>query len=168
MTKIVLLIIASQGYQPKEYGDTRKVLEAAGYKIEVASDKGGIAFAMPSSNREKETETRDRDDSQVVVDVVLSKVNSEKYVGVFIIGGPGAVEHLNNKTMYTLMQYVAEKKKPFGAICISPRILANAGLLKGKKATGWDDDGNLEALYKQHRVVYIKEPVVVDGFYCYC
>ena len=53
-------------------------------------------------------------------------------------------------------------KKPYGAICISSRILAAAGVLSGKKATGWDDDNKLAHIFKKHNVEYIKESIVID------
>ena len=52
---------------------------------------------------------------------------------------------------------------PFGAICVSTRILAKAGTLKDKRATGWDGDNELGGVYKEHGVTYVPEDVVVDG-----
>lgn len=36
LAKVILLVIASEGYHPVEYGYTRKVLEEAGITVEVA------------------------------------------------------------------------------------------------------------------------------------
>ena len=43
----ILLVVAYQGYQPTEYGVTRQVLEEAGFKVVVTSNKPGVAPAMP-------------------------------------------------------------------------------------------------------------------------
>jgi protease I len=65
--------------------------------------------------------------------------------------------------MHTILQKVVAAEKPCGAICIATRILAQAGLLAHKKATGWDGDLKLAALYQEHRSTYVKTPVVIDG-----
>ena len=52
---------------------------------------------------------------------------------------------------------------PYGAICVSPRILAKAGVLHGKRATGWDEDGKLKYVFEKRDVVYEYAPVVTDG-----
>ena len=52
---------------------------------------------------------------------------------------------------------------PYGAICISPRILANAGLLRGKRATGWNGDGELQEIFSSQNVTYEQSAVVTDG-----
>ncbi len=167
--KTIILIIASEGYQPLEYGLTRKVLEEAGLKVVVASDKSQ-AFARPSSSHARtcidphctsEAEKQEAYKS-VSVDVLLSQVNPELYDGAFIIGGPGAMEFLDNKVTYSIMQKIAQDGKPYGAICIAPRILAHAGLLKGKKATGWNGDKKLATVFKDSALL-INKPVVTDG-----
>jgi len=151
--KIILLIIASDGYQPIEYGHTRNALENAGVTVVVASDKSGMAQASNATPKRYAT---------AKVDVILTDVDIAQYDGIFIIGGPGALDCLDNKTTYVIMQKAAHAKKLFGAICISPRILAKAGVLKGKKATGWNDDNELDSVFKKAGVIYIKNPVVID------
>lgn len=153
MVKSVVLIIASRGYQPVEYENTRTALEEAGINVVVASDAKGTARSKPVPGFPDSSP----------VDIIIPEIDPAQYGGIFLIGGPGALEHLDNETTRKFMQKVAKEGKPFGAICISPRILAFAGLLGGKKATGWDDDGELAALFKKHGVDYVKEPVVIDG-----
>ena len=45
--KKVLLIIASDGFQPVEYWTTKKVLEDAGMEVATGGDKAGAAKAPP-------------------------------------------------------------------------------------------------------------------------
>jgi protease I len=61
------------------------------------------------------------------------------------------------------MKEADNANKIIGAICYSPRILAKAGLLKGKKATGWNDDNELEGIFNNYGVTYMPSHVVVDG-----
>lgn len=169
LLKVVLFIVASEGYHPVEYGFASKELEDAGIKVIVASDKKE-ANAQPSINHSKIC--NDIECTKVVSnypqyakinsDLELSKVNPEDYDGIFIIGGPGAMEFLDNENVYDLIRKVKQLNKPFGAICISPRILAYAGVLHNRKATGWNGDNRLNNIFKEHHIQYIKEPVVID------
>lgn len=157
MSKI-LFIIASDGFQPIEYSDAKKVLEAAGHQVVTVSDKAGVAVG--------------KDGSEVTIDFVLRDLSpalssaeerEREYDALFFIGGPGALERLDNEESYKLLREWEKTGKPYGAICISPRILAKAGVLKNRKATGWDGDGELGGILSAHGVEYIREPVVVDG-----
>lgn len=153
MIKPVLLIVASKGYQPVEFGDTKKVLVDAGIPVLVVSSRKGVAEAKPI----------DGYPASVSVDYSVAEIKPELVGGVFLIGGPGALESLDTDETHALLCAVAQKSIPYGAICISPRILARAGVLKGKRATGWDDDGELAELFAAKGVEYVRQPVVVDG-----
>lgn len=153
MIKPVLLIVASKGYQPVEFEDTKKALLDAGIPVLVASDHTGRAQAKAVEGYPESTS----------VDHAIADVKPEAVAGVFIIGGPDALEFLDTDETHALLRAVAQKSMPYGAICIAPRIVARAGLLTGKKATGWDDDGELTALFAAHGVEYVRKPVFVDG-----
>ena len=94
--------------------------------------------------------------------MVLSDVEVEDYNGIFLAGGPGALEHLDNSETYRIVRQAQQKGIFYGAICISPRILARAGVLKGKKVTGWDDDNRLAGVLEKAKAVLTKEDMVVD------
>lgn len=147
--KSVVLVIAYTGFQPMEYSVPKKVLQDAGVKVFTASNKIGVATAS--------------DDSTAKVDILIKDIKAEDYEGVFFIGGPGALENLDNENSYKLLQNAQTRCKIFGAICISPRILAAAGVLNGKKATGWNNDEELEEILKLAGAEYVREPVVVDN-----
>ncbi len=145
----VLLVVAFEGYQQVEYNEPKKLLTQVGFQVITASNKSGAAIAKDGSTTE--------------VDVVLNKIKIDEYEGIFFIGGPGALVHLDNETSYAILQKSFQTNTPIGAICISTRILAKSGVLKGKRATGWNEDGQLEDIYKECDVEYVaKEEVVVD------
>ncbi|PIT87484.1 MAG: DJ-1 family protein [Candidatus Magasanikbacteria bacterium CG10_big_fil_rev_8_21_14_0_10_40_10] len=150
MSKKVLLIIASHGFQPIEYFHTKKALQENGVEVFTASDQKGIAVCALANQ-------------SVSVDLDFDQIAPIDYEGVFLIGGPGALEHLDNEIVYNIMRQTADGGKLFGAICISPRILAKAGLLLDKKATGWNGDDELGDILKSAGAVYVREDVVVDG-----
>lgn len=146
--KEIILIVAFDGYQQTEYHDTRKALIDAGMHVNIASSKRGAAVA--------------KDGSSCTIDLTIDQINPTKVDGVFIIGGPGALDDLNNMKMHQILQKIYAAHIPCGAICIATRILAHSNILNGKQATGWNDDGKLEAIYKEHDIVYVKSPVVID------
>ena len=152
MKKNIVLIIASNGFQPKEYGDTRAVLEKNGYTVTVASDKTGKAV---DGFGEMGPE----------VGLSVKNLNVADYAGIFIIGGMGAMELLDNERVYAVMRAAQKAGLVWGAICISPRILCAAGLLDNKKITGWDGDHKLKSVVADKCLTaqVVGGAVVVDG-----
>lgn len=146
--KKVALIVASQGFQTKEYSHTKNALAKEHIAVETFSDK---VYAV-SHDEHLRVEAKE-----------LEHLNSGEFDGMFLIGGPGALKQLDTPSVYKLIKKFVESGKPWGAICISPRILANAQVLKGRKATGWDGDGQLAQVFKKHGVIYVTAHVVVDG-----
>jgi protease I len=147
--KKVLLVVAYTGFQEHEYLGTREELEAADIQVITASDKPGQATG--------------HDGNEVDVDVIIAEVHPREYDGIFLIGGGGALDHLNTPEMHKLLTEFFTLGKPYGAICISPRILAQAELLQGKKATCWNNDNKVQSLFDTHSVTFVDEHVVVDG-----
>lgn len=150
MSRKVALVIAHRGYQPIEYGTTKKTLEDEGYSVITVSDAEDFAIAT--------------DNSKAAVLYTLHELVIDDIDGLFFIGGDGALEHLDMQESYDLLKQAVEAKKVVGAICIATRILAHAGILAGKRATGWDGDEKLTGIYQEYGVNYIKEPCVVDDF----
>jgi protease I len=145
----VLIVIAFNGYQHIEYGIPRHIIQDAGFNVITASDKLGFAVAQ--------------DGSTAHVDITLDKIMINLYAGIIFVGGPGALEHLDNNTSYTIIQDAIQQNIPIGAICIATRILAHAGILEEKYATGWNEDNQLNKIYKEYKVHYLpQEDVVID------
>jgi len=146
----ILLLIAQKGFQSKEYADTKQELEAAGHLVVTGSVTEGKAVSHMNED--------------VHVDIALSRVNAADYDAIFAIGGPGALLSLDNADVSRIFNEAqAQGMMLYGAICIAPRILAKAGVLKGLHATGWDEDAKLESIFSNHGVMYTHKPVVVDG-----
>ena len=145
----ILLVIASEGYQPLEYDMPKQILIEAGHEVLTVSDQVDVAKTVHG-------------DVSTKVDIILSEVDVNTADALYFIGGPGALEHLDNEISYKLLQIWQASGKLYGAICISPRILAKAGVLKNKKATGWNGDEKLVEFFSQHGAEYLAESVVVD------
>ncbi len=146
--KKIALVIAHQEFQPVEYANTKKEIEKAGYGVLTMSDAPGLATAV--------------DGTKVKADYTLDEVKIEDLAGIFLIGGSGALDHLDNSKTQDLMQKANNANLPIGAICISVRILARADLLAQRKANGWDGDNALDEIFQAHGATRENKDVVVD------
>lgn len=117
----VLLIIAPDDFQDREYSATRSVLEKAGCQVRVASSAGGICLGMSGM--------------EVQPDLALEEVDVGDYTAVAFIGGGGAAAYFEDPAALDIARQAYQRDMTVGAICIAPVILAMAGILGGKKAT---------------------------------
>lgn len=145
----VLFVVASEGFQNVEYHIPKDIITLAGFVVKTASDKTVPAVA--------------KDGSTTVVDYALQEINIDHFHGIFFIGGPGTIDCLDNEISYSIIKKAIHARLPLGGICIASRILAKAGALKGKHATGWNGDGKLEEIFEHHGAVYVRQNVVIDG-----
>lgn len=148
--KKILLIIAHENFQPIEYKIPKKIFTNAGIKVMTASDVSGTAVSANTGEFAK-------------VDLILEEVKVADYDGIFFVGGQGASDYLENESAYRIAREALKAGKALGAICYSTRILAQAGVLKNRKTTGWDGDNELSGILKKAGAEYIRQPVVDDG-----
>ncbi len=148
-TNQVVFIIAFEGFQPDEYAIPKKIIEDAGYTVVTASTKLGAAIAKTGAT--------------VPVDILLKEVRTLAYDAIIFVGGPGTMTRLNTELSYNVARNAVEHDKILAAICVATRILAHAGVLTDKQATGWDGDNELAALYTDKHVHILRENVVTDG-----
>lgn|SRR3989344_6656025 len=146
----ILFIIAQEGYQDWEYETPKQILEEADIKVITASKKIGLAQGSLGGHAQ--------------VAVSLDKVNVADYQAIVFIGGPGARKYQQDPSALRIAQQANLQKKIIGAICITPTILAYAGILKGKNATVWDEDQEQHLLIEKLGANYINKPVVIDNY----
>ncbi len=146
--KKVALVIAPRNFQDREYDAVKKALDAAGASVTVASSQKGAARGM--------------DGAEVLVTRLLKEVKASDFDAVVFIGGPGVIVLWGDSAAQALARDAAAKKKPLGAICLAPVILARAGVLKGKACTVWPDAKAVGEL-KKNGGRYADKPVVTDG-----
>lgn len=145
----ILMIVAPQQFRDEELQVPRERFQQEGWQVDTVSTQTGEGTGMLGA---QETFTQ-----------TLEHANPLYYDAVVVVGGYGAVEHLwPNEGVQTLCRKVAENRAITAAICVSGVVLANAGLLSGKRATVWDMPETRQA-YEQHEVVFTGEPVTVDG-----
>lgn len=144
--KKVLMVIAFENFRDEELIIPKKILEENGFSVKVASWKKGTATGMLGTKSK--------------VDISLSDVNVDEFEGVIFVGGIGATRYFNDKLAQKIAKEFYKKKKVIGAICFGPVILANAGILKGKKATCFYTKGKV---LESKGVKYTGKEVEIDG-----
>jgi len=93
----------------------------------------------------------------------LNEGDISQYNGIIIVGGGGAPEYLwNNRSLLDLLRKFDRQGSIVSAICLAPAVLGQAGVLKDKKATVWNDDQAIEEIRKGGGI-FTSSPVVVDG-----
>lgn len=94
----------------------------------------------------------------IIPDKHIDEVLDEDFDMIVLPGGlPGADYLDNDPRIHELLTTMAAQDKYIAAICAAPKALANAGILKGKKATSYPgvlDKMNVEGMkYKTSSVV---------------
>lgn len=144
--KTVVMVIAEKIFRDEEYQIPKDILIKAGIKVITASTTKG--------------EVTGKLGLKVSPDILLDSINIDELDALIFIGGGGAEQYFHDPLAHKLAKEAAQKDKVYGAICIAPVILANAGVLKGKKATVFPSGS--ESL-KKGGAVYSGLDVHVDG-----
>jgi len=149
--KKIAMIVAFKDFRDEEYFVPKEILETAGAEVKTASNKMGRAIGA--------------DGGDVEIDLLVENLNPAEFDTTIFIGGPGCLENLDNENSYRVARETISQGKVLASICISPVILAKAGVLEGKKATVWSspmDRGPVKIL-QNNGAIYEDKPVVVDG-----
>jgi protease I len=152
----VLMIIAPEDFRDEELLEPKQLLTDAGAKVTVASTESGEASGMLGA--------------KVTPDATVAGLKASDYHAVVVVGGMGSPTHLwNNEAVLQLLRDTHAAGNVVGAICLSGAVLANAGVLKGKKATVYATDESLAALsaggahFATEHVVHDGNVVTADG-----
>jgi len=74
----------------------------------------------------------------LIADTTLDEVMSDSFDMIVLPGGLPGADHLNqDPRIHTLLQSMQRNGKYIAAICAAPKVLASAGLLEGRRATGY-------------------------------
>jgi protease I len=148
--KKAVMIIAFRDFRDAEYFVPKEILEKAGVEVKTASNKMGTAIGA--------------DGGDTNVDLLVSQINVADFDAIIFVGGPGCLTALDNEDSYRVVREAVSQGKILASICISPVILAKSGVLKGKKATVWNDWTKSQAkILEKEGAIFEEKPVVVDG-----
>lgn len=145
-TKRVAFIIARRRYEEKELAEPESLLAAHGIQTSIFSSTGGLATGMNGGQVES---TRP-----------IHELNASDFDAIVFIGGNGSVEYWHDSDAHKIACEAAQKQKLIGAICYAPVTLANAGILRGKRATVFKGE---EHRIANRNALVVQEPVVRDG-----
>ncbi len=146
LVKKVALIIAEKVFRDEEYQVPKEVFEHAGMKVVTVSTTTDTAVGKLGM--------------EVKPDKLITDIQAVDFDAVVFVGGGGAKQYFDDPTAHALALDTLQQNKILGAICIAPVILANAGVLRGKRATVFPDgEDNL----KDGDAHYTGKPVEKDG-----
>ena len=140
------LILSADNFEDTELLVPSYRLQEAGYRVEVAAGRVGSIAGKHGY--------------EVRVDRTFAEVDPAEYAVLILPGGkaPAAIRH-DPAVQATVRAFMAAGK-PVGAICHGPQILISAGLLNGRRATGYR---TVAAELQAACALYEEREVVVDG-----
>jgi len=147
MTKI-LMVIAPKNFRDDELFIPKRFFESKKIEVDVASTTKDKVFGMLGT--------------MLKPDLLIKDAVLDEYEVVVFVGGIG-VEDLRiyeNPEFVQLAKKAHLKAKVVAAICIAPKILASAGLLKNKKATVFSSG---ISFLKEKGATVVNQDVVQDG-----
>lgn len=117
----VLMVVAPERFRDEELFDTLSVLEGGGHEVNVASTRVGDCAGSRGGH--------------VRVRLALGDQRAADYDAVVFVGGGGSKLLWQDGDALRLAREADEGAKVLGAICLAPVILANAGVLRNRRAT---------------------------------
>jgi protease I len=145
----ILYVIAPERFRDEELLEPKRALEAAGHRVTVASTRAGTATGMLGA--------------RVTVSSTLREVRAEDFDMLVFAGGAGSPAHLwESAEAVALARAMFGRGRPVGAICLSPPVLARAGVLAGKRATVYPESRAILEM-KRGGATLVEEPVVTEG-----
>ena len=140
------LIISADLFEDSELYVPYKTLQNLGLDVDIASlQKGSITG--------KHGFTAD-------VNLTIDDVTPDTYEILILPGGKAPALLREETKVLQIARDFFNKNKPVAAICHGPQILISAGLVKGKKATGYQ---KIKKELIEAGAIYLDESVVVDG-----
>lgn len=130
--KKILMVVAPANFRDEELLQPKEIFEKTGARVVIASKNASTATGTLGA--------------KINVDKDISEISVSDYDAIIFIGGPGSSQYFNDSRAHIIAKESVARDKVLGAICIAPSILANAGVLKGKKATAFSSESaNLRA-----------------------
>lgn len=142
----VLMVIAPVDFRDVEYNDSRKIFEDQGYNIKVASIQKRTSVGTEGT--------------KVNIDQVVGEVDPSGFDAIVFVGGPGMLQIIADDTLQITANKFFKAGKVVAAICVSPAILARAGMLKDKNATSYID---VKKDLEDSGAKFLNDAVVQDG-----
>jgi protease I len=145
----LLVAIAPERYRDEELDEPLAVFSRAGIGFDIASARTGTCTGMLGGRAQAR--------------LTFDRADASDYAGIVLIGGAGSPAYLwGNKDLIRLVKAFHDSHKIVAAICLSPVILARAGILKGLMATVFKTPESVQEM-KAGGVSISDKPVVLSG-----
>ena len=144
--KKIVFVTAPKTFRDEEYIEPKNIFEKAGIEVITASTVVGTLYGKIKIKAESQ--------------MLVKDIKVKDFDGIFFVGGMGASVYFEDKFVHKLVWDFYNANKIVSAICIAPTILANSGVLKGKKATVFPDG---EHALINGGAIYTAKDVEIDG-----
>jgi protease I len=141
-----VFIVPAENFRDEELFDTRRFLDMTGTLTVVASTRIGTIRGMLGNT--------------VEASLGLTDLRVDDYDAIIFVGGQGAILYFSSPVALNIAREAAAKRKVLAAISAAPTILANAGVLRGVRATGFISE---RVTLERAGARYTGAPVERDG-----
>ena len=122
-------ILATNGFEESELKEPLNALKEAGAHVHIVSEKSGSIVGWADGNWSNNYD----------VDKTLDEVSQKDYNALVLPGGVINPDKLRrNETAINFVRSFFENHKPVAAICHAPWLLAEAGVVEGRKITSFN------------------------------
>ncbi|MDR2676924.1 MAG: DJ-1/PfpI family protein [Endomicrobium sp.] len=151
--KKVVFITAPVAFRDEEYYKPKDIFENACVEVITASVKIGELIG--------------RFGYKTISTILIQNINIDNFNAIVYIGGNGANIFFNNHYALKLANDFFKHDKVIASICIASVVLANSGILNGKRATVFSDGKEIlikkGALYTGNRLEIDKNIITANG-----
>ncbi|APY00069.1 protease I [Lacinutrix venerupis] len=129
LNRKTVAILATNGFEESELREPKKALEEAGADVHIVSLEKGEIKSWADGNWS----------NTYKVDKTLDEVSQSDYNALMLPGGVINPDLLRREEKaVSFVKSFFENHKPVGAICHAPWLLAEAGVLEGRKVTSFN------------------------------
>jgi protease I len=146
-----VLIMATNRFEESELFGPREILLGKGARVTLAAlDLKPIMATV-----------HDDPGKTIAPDVAISEAKAGDYDALLLPGGVGNPDRLRmDEAAVALIRAFDAAGKPIGAICHAPWLLAEADVLRGRKATSWP---SIRTDIRNAGAEVVDEAAVTDG-----
>ncbi len=146
-----VLVMATNRFEESELFGPREILLAAGATVALASlDRDEIMATV-----------HDDPGKTIAPDLTIADARVDDYDALLLPGGVGNPDRLRSDAgAVALIRAFNKAGKPIGAICHAPWLLAEADVLRGRRATSWP---SIRTDIRNAGAEVVDEAAVTDG-----
>ncbi len=143
--KSAAIVLCPDGFDDTEYNSLKKSLDRYAIRSIVFSSKSGVVKGMNGTTAKATS---------------ITDFRAKDFDAVVFVGGRGLEPYLTNPSIHNIAKNMKKNNKIIAANYWAPVILANAGILAGKKATVTPIEADV---LKQKGAKYKDKVIIVDG-----